>query len=485
MLKKTVLADAKSNGKSEQKAWIVTETENGCFPDERLASRFGSLMESISHGVGDSIPAACRDWANTKAAYRFLSNHRVTDGVIMKGHFVATHDRCALSSGTLLVLHDTCEFTYHRNKKSELGVIGKTSSGKNKAGRPICHTVRGVLMHSSLVITPEGLPLGLAAIKFWSRKKFTGCNARKRRVNPTRVAIQEKESIRWIENIQRSSALIGRPVDCVHIGDREADIYELFAQAARLETNFLVRTCVDRLIEDGSRTVAAAIDESTVRGIHRISVRGQDGEMRDAVMEIKYERLLLRPPVGKRQHQPDLTLTVIHATERDAPEGEVPIFWKLLTNLPVQSLAAAIEKLSWYALRWKIETFHKVLKSGCKAEDSQLRTSSRLSNLLAVFCIISWRILWMTMLQRSATSQPASAVFTEAEICLLDHFVKDKGTGEHCARDLSSYIVKLARLGGYLNRASDGPPGNKVIWRGMAKLNDIQMGFEFITNTCG
>src|SRR5204863_3069456 len=106
----------------------------------------------------------------------------------------------------------------------------------------------------------------------------------KLKINPTRVPIEKKESVRWIENIQQSSALISRPTDCVHIGDREADIYELFAASSELGTHFLVRTCVDRLIEDGSRTVAAAMDESTVKGVHRISVRGHDGEMRQAVM---------------------------------------------------------------------------------------------------------------------------------------------------------------------------------------------------------
>ena len=287
MRKKKALAGANSKNTSTPKPWLVTETENCDFPDERLGKRLSNLLGVISHGVGDSIPAACQDWANTKAAYRFFSNQRVTDGIIMKGHLAATQGRCELSSGALLVLHDTCEFTYHRNKESELGVIGHTASGKNKAGRPIRHTIRGVLMHSSLVVTPEGLPLGLAAIKFWSRKKFKGCNARKRKINPTRVPIEEKESARWIENIQPSAALISRPADGVHIGDREADIYELFAAAAELGTRFLVRTCVDRLIEDGSRAVAAALDESTVRGVHRISVRGKDGEMRQAVMEIK------------------------------------------------------------------------------------------------------------------------------------------------------------------------------------------------------
>ena len=132
--------------------------------------------------------------------------------------------------------------------------------------------------------------------------------------------------------------------------------------------------------------------------------------------------------------------------------------------MAVTSRAHAIEKLQWYALRWKIEVFHKILKSGCKAEESKLRTAQRLANLVAVFCILSWRVFWLTMLNRSAPDALATLAFTETETVLLDRLVKDK---YHVRRKkLSYYLVKLARLGGYLNRANDPPPGNTVMWRG-------------------
>src|SRR5580700_6920616 len=100
-------------------------------------------------------------------------------------------------------------------------------------------------MHSSLVVTAEGLPLGLAAIKFWTRDKFKGTNALKSKVNPTRVPIERKESIRWLENLRQSTALLNRPEHCVHIGDRESDIYELFCTAQQAGTHFVVRSCVE------------------------------------------------------------------------------------------------------------------------------------------------------------------------------------------------------------------------------------------------
>ncbi len=116
-----------------------------------------------------------------------------------------------------------------------------------KRGRLQHFTVCGILMHSSLAVTTDGLPLGLTAIKFWTRNKFKGTNALKRKINPTRVPIEEKESFRWLENLKQSTALLGEPQRCVHIGDRESDIYELFCAAQEAGTRFLVRTCVDRL----------------------------------------------------------------------------------------------------------------------------------------------------------------------------------------------------------------------------------------------
>jgi hypothetical protein len=154
------------------------------------------------------------------------------------------------------------------------------------------------------------------------------------------------------------------------------------------------------------------------------------------------------------------------------------INWKLITDLPVNSNEEAIEKLHWYASRWKIETFHKILKSGCKAEESKLRTADRLVNLIAVFCILSWRIFWMTMLNRSSSAITAQVVFSETECRILDQLVPDRSKDSGVTRSLSFYIIKVARLGGYLARANDPPPGNTVMWRGLCRLTDIELGFD-------
>jgi len=457
----------------EGESWIDREI-GGCeFRDARLGDRFRKLLSQIGSAMGQSIPLVCQDWANTKAAYRFFSNDRVREADILAGHFQSTRDRAA-AEGLVLVLHDTTEFSYQRESSEAIGITKSINSGRDKAGRLRSHTVCGILMHSSLAVTIDGVPLGLAAVKFWTRKKFKGTAALKKKINPTRVPIEKKESIRWLENLEQSTQLLDHPERCLHIGDRESDIYELFCAAQDIGTHFLIRTCVDRLAGNGDHTIAEEMDEVAVKGLHRIEVRDGNGDPDEAVLEIRYRKIRVLPPIGKQKRYPALTLTVIHAEERGRPKNRKKIDWRLITNLPVGSRADAIKKLDWYALRWKIEMFHKILKSGCKAEESKLRTAQRLTNLISVFCILSWRVFWMTMLNRSAPDAPPILALTATEIGVLDRLINDKLNARR--KTLSHYLIKIARLGGYLARASDPPPGNTVMWRGLSRLTDIALG---------
>jgi hypothetical protein len=458
----------------ESDAWFDRELAGCSFADERLSKRFRKLLAQMASAMGQSIPLVCQDWANTKAAYRFFSNDRVSEADILAGHFQSTRERIIGIDGPIFVLHDTTEFSYQREDTNAIGITKSINSGRDKAGRLRSHTVCGILMHSSLVVTAEGLPLGLAAVKFWTRKKFKGTAALKKKINPTRIPIEKKESIRWLENVQQSTELLGDAGRCVHIGDRESDIYELFCAAQQAGTHFLIRTCVDRLAGDGDHTIADEMDEVAVKGLHRIQVRDSNGDLDEAVLEIRYSKMRVLPPIGKQKRYPALTLTVIHAEERGTPKNRRKIEWKLITDLPVVSRAGAIEKLEWYALRWKIEMFHKILKSGCKAEESRLRTAQRLTNLVAVFCILSWRVFWMTMLNRSAPNALPTLALTATEIGVLDRLVNDKPQTRR--RTLSHYLTKIAKLGGYLARANDPPPGNIVMWRGLTRLTGIMLG---------
>jgi hypothetical protein len=453
--------------------WIEQELAGSRLPDARLEKRLCHLVEQLAQGVGRSIPWACQDWAAAKAAYRFFSNDRVSEEQILAGHFLATRERIGCGDEQFLVVHDTTEFSYKREDMAAVGLVSKGSVRKDAEGRPVYFTTCGINLHSSLAVTLEGLPLGLTAVKFWSRKAFKGPKAKRRAHN---APIEEKESARWLENLRSSTELLGQPQRSVHVGDQESDIFDLFGVAQQLGTHFLVRTRADRLADGGPETVAEAIGKSPRRGLYRIVVRNRKGEESEAVLEIRYRRMRLQTPKGKKPRYTEQVVTVIEAREQETPPDRDRIDWKLITDLAVNSRREAVEKVQWYALRWKIEVFHKILKSGCRAEQARLRTAPRLVNLLAVFCILSWRVFWLTMTNRIDPGAAPELVFTELELRILDRLVADKPTAHGQQHLLAHYLIKLARLGGYLARNSDPPPGNETIWKGLTRLIDIQLG---------
>src|SRR5262249_24289912 len=281
--------------------WIDREIGECEFRDARLGDRFRKLLGQIGSAMGQSIPLVCQDWASTKAAYRCFANGRGSEADILAGHFQSTRDRAAATDGLVLMLHDTTEFSYQREKSEAIGITKSINSGRDKAGRLRSHTVCGILMHSSLAVTIDGVTLGLTAAKFWTRKKFKGTAALKQKINPTRVAIEKKERIRWLENLKQSTELLSDPGRCVHIADRESDIYELFCTTQQIGTHFLVRTCVDRLAGDGGHTIADEMDDVPVKGLHRVEVRDRNGNPDEAVLEIRYRKIRVLPPIGKQK----------------------------------------------------------------------------------------------------------------------------------------------------------------------------------------
>lgn len=451
-------------------SWVEKEVKKSKFSDQRLGERFRIIVRDLTKGFGQSIPLASQDWSNTKAAYRFLSNDKVSEEDILGGHMRASQERFSERKGRVLVLHDTTEFSYHRKRPEEIGYTRECKFIRNRR-----YKVCGLLMHASLVITPEGLPLGLTAIKFWTRKVFKGSDQLRRKINRTRIPIGEKESIRWIENLQESTKLLGDANRCVHIGDRECDIYEFYSEAQRLKTHYVVRSSVNRTTEGVK--LYEAVEGSPSRGNYDITYCNKSGEIVQTTLAIKYQSVYIHPPEGKKKNYSKLKVWIVSAKEvLDSAKERKPLHWKIITNLPVKSFESAIEKIDWYAQRWKIETFFKILKSGCRAEELKLRTAARLTRLISIFCISSWRIFWVTMINRICPTLPAKLAFTATELLLLDKLKPSKIRSPK--KTISHYIIKLAQLGGYLNRDRDPPPGNMIIWRGFARLHQINLGFE-------
>lgn len=223
---------------------------------------------------------------------------------------------------------------------------------------------------------------------------------------------------------------------------------------------------------------------SECQGHHRILLRQDKESLREITLNVRWKTLTLHPPIGKAKHYPDLQLTVIIATEEQPENKNTRVEWKLLTDLRVTNLAEATEKLEWYSHRWKIETFHKVMKSGCQAERSRLGSAERLTNLLCCYCILSWRVFWLTMLSREIPAAPAKLAFSETEREILDRVVKDTAQ-IISSTPLEKYTIKLAQLGGYMGNKNKHPPGNIVIWRGLRRLNEIHTGWKLAGERCG
>ena len=457
-------------------SWVCEETSECESGDARLNRRPGEILAAIGERPGKSLPAAFQDRANTRAAYRFFANKSVSEDKVLEGHFAASKLRIRATDGPILILQDTTEFSFKRAAPEKIGFTRIATGPEDKDRRRQKYRICGLLMHASLAITPQGLPPGLTAAKFWSRPQFKGCDALKRRINPTRVPIDQKESMRWLDNLRRSTELMGTPERCVHIGDRESDIFELFCLAQDLGTDFLVRSCVDRLAGDGDTTISRVMSEAQSSGTHEIAFHDVKGKPQQAVPSIKFTTMTVRPPIGKQRKYQHRELQIIHAEEVNPPADRPAIFWKLITNLPVENHDDAIHRLGWYARRWSIETFFKTLKTGCRTEDVRLTTADRLANYIALCCIVAWRISWLTIRRRQAPTTAPAAVFTETERLLLER--KMPSSRKSAARDLAFYMTAVARPGGYLDRNSDPPPGTTVIWRGFTRLSDLDEGFR-------
>ena len=409
-----------------------------------------------------------------KAAYRFLSNDRVNAQAILSGHFHETSKRISACDGPVLVLHDTCEFIFKRKDPKPIGSTRKIPSHERINGAfGRSRTACGCLLHASLALTPEGLPLGLTASHHWSRREFKNTTAMKKKINPTRVPISTKESQRWLDNISRTHEI----AECesqklIHVGDREADIYELFSLCTELNSYFLVRVCVNRLADES--TIAEEVALSKKRFSKRIEFDDAKGNKVCTRLTVKAKRLLLHPPEYKSKDYDDINLTVVSAVEEKEPKDRERIRWTLITNLPVTKKADVFEVLHWYKQRWKIEVYFKILKSGLGLESSKLRERKRLERWIALCCLVGWRIQWLTMLARQSENFPVSRVFAKSEC----HILKRTGKLNDTDSGIKVYLYALAMLGGYLNRNTDPPPGNTVIWRGMRRLAELRQGYE-------
>ncbi len=472
--------------------WAAKEFEEVDLGDKRLDARLVKLCKSFSEAPESPINQACADWAETKAAYRFFQNENVDVGRIMSAHRAKTAMRAA-AHGTVLALQDTSYFVYTNHPKTE--GLGKMSLKKGKNIAKIYSN--GLVMHTCLAVTTEGVPLGLLDQRIFARKLRPEAQRRSAvgRSIQDILPVEEKESYRWIETLETSAAAPAR-TQVVTVCDRECDFYDFFRSADRLEAPVLVRACQNRTVNRGSRYAEKEVTklwnhiaEQPTSGSYtvQVSARGKTRHCkgrtaRAALMDVKFRAFTMNPPRNHPEHGttalPNIQLQAIHALERHPPEGEEPVEWMLLTNLPVTTFNEACQRVRWYSLRWRIEMYFKVLKSGFRVEACRLGTADRLARYLALMSVVAWRLFTVTLIARTNPSMCCSTFLSEQEWTVLSIKVTKNREPPTMPPTIADAVTWIARLGGYLARKGDGPPGTLALWRGWKRLTDLTEGWN-------
>jgi hypothetical protein len=450
--------------------WVEEELTGLSLGDKRLDRRLRLLMERLGQKPGLSIPAACKGLAETMAAYRFFDNEQATPEGILRPHFESSVSRME-GSEVVLVVQDTTELDF--TGKQDIEGLG-----------PLNYEERtGFLCHASLALSGEGLCLGVLDAQMWSRPPGGGSVNAQRKQKP----IEQKESYRWIKGYERACELADRlpATTVISVADREGDIYELFVEGEGTGgqgrcAEWIVRACQDRSLPDlqdgkawSHQKLWATLEQAPILGMMEYEIAGSaKRKTRRIKQHIQSKRIVLKAPFRKDVKLPPVEVTGLLASEIDAPQGEEPVQWLLLSSMRIDDMEQAQRVIEYYLCRWQVEVYFRVLKSGCKIEELQLETLDRLKRCVAVYLIIAWRTMFVTRLGRACPELSCKVLFEDEEWKSVYVIVRQESLPEQAPR-LGEFVKTLASLGGYLGRKNDGPPGPMAIWIGLQRTTDF------------
>ena len=411
--------------------WARQEMGGAPLGDARLSERLVEIVESKAKKPGFSYAGASEgDNVAIKAYYRFIA-HPDEDAVnvenILNPHRQHTIRRMQ-GQRTVLCIQDGSDLNYNRLAKCDgLGVIGTNNTGGQS---------RGLHLHSTLAVAPNGLPLGILQVQCTAPELRTPEEKRPSHAIP----IEEKDTFSWIkgfrDTVQAAAQIPNTRI--VNVCDREADFFELFEEQRRNPSvELLVRANHNRVIQEGPGKLFDVLRQAPLQGRVQVNVPRQSARpktrktnalpkrpCRQAELEVRYQRFQLRPNSHYPDKEPIDGVCCIHAVESVPPEGIKPIEWFLTTTIDIRSVEDAIQCLRWYCLRWRIEDFHRVLKSGCRIEEIAHETAERMRRAIAINMVIAWRIMLMTLMGREDSELPPDILFSDIELKVLHAFAK-------------------------------------------------------------
>ncbi len=438
--------------------WLEEEFENLSLSDTRLDKRFLNIMDSFFTTPEGCINRILKDESAARTAtYRFFGNRKFSSKKVLECHTKMTAERMK-EHKVVLSLHDSSYFSFN-TKPSIMGlgnIGGQLGDGEE---------TKGFIGHFALGITEEGLPLGLQAIKMWSRAYESEW---------------EKESERWVETLEEAEKTYSDSTQMIYIADREADQFEVLHDAHHRGHLFVIRSKHDRMIQGEDHYLSWHMEKQ--KKIFDVEIDLPEEKCK-VPAEMKFGKITINDTDRKSNKTParqgvrNVELGVIEVKEKDKREGKEQLKWVLYTNLPLETKEDALKVVNYYRLRWQIESYFKVLKDGCcHVEHASLRSFEKLEGYTMCFAIIAWRMFWMKFLFHTNPDLPAQTILTESEIEVLKVRHPDKVDKRKFT--VGEALKLVAMFGGYNNRKSDGPPGNITLWRGFMSVRERAMYHE-------
>ena len=483
--------------------WIETEFASVDLGDRRLDNRLKSCVSRFA-SIGESTPDANRNPAALKATYRFVNNPRVDTSDIFNAHNQSTIGRCKEHVRVYLV-QDTTELDLTKPKQQ---VRGAGPLGTDQR--------RGFFYHPLYAVNHHGLALGMVDQVVWTRDPEDKRNQKEKRRARKQACFEEKESARWLEMLQMGEQIARScpGTEFIAVSDSESDIAELFAETDEFPSNFhfILRACQFRTISSAvDFTTAQAIDATTldealslaqVRLQRNVAVGGRDAPAlpnekkrsrnqarisREATLSIRAIQIvcpgLPRPGGGRLK---DAQINIVEALEEHPPEGEEPIRWVLLTTLPITSDEKLIAVMDGYCQRWSVENFFKTLKSGLAIEDLKYESLTAYLVAFSMYTVAAWRIEYLKTAARADPESPCSKYFPIDHWVAIMTFVTRAPVDQTDPPTTTAFLKTIAKLGGYIDKKSQGSPGSRTIWRGMRRYEAIVEAYSvFSQMTCG
>jgi hypothetical protein len=459
----------------------VEEFGEAEFADRRLVTRLAKIVEGLARDPAQSFPEAAGSDGALEATYRFFANDSVTPEAILSPHVCATVKRAA--GRTVVVAHDTTEFRF-RDRDG----MGRLSGGESE----------GFLCHASLAmeVGELRLPLGLLALKSWSRT----APPRVRRTKSKRtdkVPQSDKESKRWFEQVQIAEGAVAESkTSLLHLMDSEADAYPLLCQLSAANYRFAIRLHVNRAVvaehadklDELLSTARTRIHREvpvSARTATRVKEKAKKGrhaprQARIAELEISASQVTLVISSKSPELLPKtLTVNVVRAFEPHPPDGEDGVEWKIATSEPIKTKAQIEAVVDAYRSRWVIEEFFKAIKTGCAFEKRQLESYQAVIKALAIFAPIAYELLRLRTLARADDETPARECLRPSLLMLLRRHQQLRLPEDATVRE--AYLA-IAQLGGHIK--NNGAPGWIVLGRGYEKLLTMELGVLISRESC-